>query len=294
MIIDIIFVLIIILSGVIGYFKGFFRELYSIINIFISLLLMYLINNVIGFHILSNFIQTNVKAGNCESIELVDKYLTPILSGIVLYILIYIILSIVIKYLIKKNLIPNNKEILRILGVTLSLFKGIIFITFISFLLSFTTLTKDFNVYEKSSLTSVFLKINPPLNNLSKNTKKLYYDLLEVSPVIGFLNSNDKLTEEQMDSLKELFNNDLITEDFLIESSKVIFNNLDINREDLVIPEEVDMNEVKEAIIDSNIYLVLKDLYEDKIINDKLIKDIIEENNLDGINTSDIIKLIKD
>jgi uncharacterized membrane protein required for colicin V production len=287
MIIDIIFVLIIILSGIIGYFKGFFKELYSIINIFVSLLLMYLINNVIGFHILGNLIKDNVKTTDCQIADLIKEYLTSILSGVVLFLLIYIIIVIITRILMKKNKIPNNTKTLRPVGVILSLLKGIVFIGFISLFLSLTTLIEDFNVYDDSSLAPVFLKLNYPLNKTSENTKQLYHDLLDVAEAIGSSNNMSNLTPSQLDTFKEVLKNDLITDDFLIEILKIIIGNLDFDRNQVFTSEEV-----RNAITNNERYSILKELYDDKVITDKLIKNIIKENNLQ-VNPNDIIDVLK-
>jgi uncharacterized membrane protein required for colicin V production len=282
MILDLLFLLIIIISCIVGYYKGFFIELYSLIKIIISLLLTYIINNLLGLHILGN-----ITIKGCKYGDLLSKYLMPILSGILLYIIIYIIVSIVINNLIKKNKIPSDKNKYKLFGILISLLKTIFYLTFVSFFLSFTTLVDDFNVYKNTSIVPVFLKINPVLYRLSDSVKDLYDNAIETAKIMSKIDEIEELDDKQVDTIKSLFKNDLITEDILVESSKTIFNNMDIDREEIN-NDNIDVKEVKEEVQDEKLYPVLKDLYDEKVLTDDLIIQILKENNINNIDKEDI------
>lgn len=282
MVIDLIFILIIIISCIVGYYKGFFTELYSLIKIIISLLLTYIINDLLGIHILGNLTIKGCKYG-----ALLSKYFMPILSAIFLYIIIYIISSIIINNLIKKDKLPNDKNKLRPIGIFISFLKATFYLTFISFFLSLTTLVDDFNVYKNTSIVPIFLKVNPVLSNLSSNVKDLYDNAIETAKIINKIDEIESLDDKQVDTIKSLFENDLITDEILVESSKTVFNNLNIDTEEIN-KENIDIKEVKEEITDEKLYPVLKDLYDEDVLTDDLIIEILKENNVNNIDKEDI------
>ena len=292
MVLNIVIIALIFLAGLIGYAKGFFKELYNLIALILAALLAYFLRD---FFV--DFLFSNISLGDIpESISnIVKEVISPFLMSVILFINIFLLIRITVFILIKTNVLPDEKKY-RLLGSLINVVITTFFLTFMIFPFSFTSLLENdlskYDLYSDSNLSQLLLSANPPLKNLSDDIKKLYVSGIELAKSFQTIDSIDDLSDDQIDIIKEFAKNSKVAEELVVEASKPLFDKIKEEGVELNFGD-VPFDELDEAFKEGEYYDTLKELYDENIITDSMITRIIEENDIQGINSEDIINLFK-
>ena len=288
-IIDLSLIVMLIIAGVVGYYRGFLKELYGLIILILSVVIAFLLKDV-AYNIsasqfdIGKMFDLNI-AYSLSSV--ISKMIGPTLGFITILGICLTIFPIIKFILIKAKVIPYNNEKYKYLGIIISSLKTIFLFTVLAFILSFTTFVPGLNIYNDSKFLKPILKINPILNNISNNIHGLYSNFGSLNEKLNNYNNNP--SQENIDQLvgsfKEMKESGVLTDDIIVDTSTALIGNTE-NNIDL---SGRDFTEFKQAINESEYYPLIKEFYDEQILTPDLIVKIADANNVSGI-TEDNVK----
>jgi len=152
---DFFILIILIIFSILGFFRGFKKEIRSLINLFIFIILSYFFAGDIGNYLIS-FLNIDLTNYPKFSNLIIGFILTFIISIILAFIFTSMFLT------ISQSL--NNIFLDKILGLLFGLFKGvIIFILFVAFIDYFNYLDLSNSFYKNSLFMEYFFKFGVQL-----------------------------------------------------------------------------------------------------------------------------------
>ena len=125
------------------------------------------------------------------------------------------------------------------------------------------------------------LKLNSPMYDLSLNINEMHGRANTISELGDSLNNPDEL----VDILKIAKDENLINDEAIINSVKSILSDKK--------PIIVESNNLVEEFTKNEYFPLIKKLHDDNIINDYIINEIIDNEIIQGINSNDIITVLK-
>lgn len=285
--IDILIVMLIIATGFIGYKNGLFKELYNLIIIMLALLLSFIFQHSIGTIVINN-ININSLVNNQLFVFFEDSIVNYI-GFFVAYLIIYLILKVLTYILIRRNILPNNREFFRYGGAIINVIEALFMISVLGFLLSFGLYINIYQ-YRDSFLLKKIYKLNYPLYSYGNKLHTIIGNLNNISNKISEYKEDPNILltdEDSVETIKLLFETGIINEDFVVEGSKVLFKNINKNEIDFSI---INFVEVK----NNEKFKQFKDLYREDIITEKLLRRIVEENDLTDFDINGLIQALEE
>ena len=213
MIVDFIIISIIILFGCIGFLRGFFKEIASLVGIIIVFFLSFILKVPIF-----NFMIHNLPFFNFKY-DILNVLLYNIISYLIVFIVLYIIYSMVIQVfkiidkIVKITIILEIPS--KILGTIIGLIKGYI-ICFIILLLLEIPLG-DNELYHNSKLKNNILYKTPVLSDQTKVNKTLK-EIYDISKDI--INEEEDYAKENKKIIETILKYDIIDNKTLKELQK--------------------------------------------------------------------------
>lgn len=284
---DLVIIVILLLSIFIGYKKGFLKEFYNLIIMILAILFGSLFKNIFG-NLVINLIPNNDIKSN-QAFQMFKSIIIPAIGVIIAYIIFYIILKIIIVILIKRKVLPVNKEFLRYGGIFIALVETLFILSALFFSLSFLSYA-NIDYYDKSLLAKPILMLDPPLYRLSNKLHIIIDNTLDMMKNTSKYKTdpNAIFTDpKSIETIELLFETGILNEKTLIESSKELLKNVDSNKLKL---NEINFDEIK----NTEQFTYFKNLYKKDIINDDLIRKLVEENNLAGLDVEKLINALKE
>ncbi len=285
--IDVIIILYLLIAGYIGYKRGFFKELYSILIVILSILFSFLTANIVGRLVLNMINLEGIKDN--QAYGLLENQLASYIGLIVSYFLIYFILKLVVAILIKKKILPTNLEYFRYGGTIIHILETLFTISIMGFVLSFGSyINQDY--YSRSLLIKPIYRLNFPLYNYGIKLHEIIDNGIDIANRIdqyredpSQLFTDPKSTE----TIKLLYETGIINDDLIVESSKELFKNT--NSEEVKLNKK-DLNKLQA----DEKFQYFKNLYDEGVVTEKLLRRIVTENNLTNFDIDGLIELLEE
>ena len=180
-ILDIIILVILIFGALIGFKRGFTRQLVSLIGIFAILILSFLLKNPI-----SVFLYNNLPFFNFGGIFKDITVLNILVYEVIAFFIVFLVLTIILKILLSVTKI--FEKILtatiilgipsKILGAILGIIQNLIYIFIILYILSLPTF--NFKFIKDSKVANTILDKTPILNSVCDETLEVFNEIIEL------------------------------------------------------------------------------------------------------------------
>ena len=155
---DLLIISLLLITSIIGFFRGFNKEIRSIMTISLfALISYYFIGNIEVY--IKNFISIPQ--------NLYPNYLHPVISLLLIYIFSVLIIYFVNNFLLSFSLFSKNILLDKFLGIFIGFFKGFVFIVIFFLMANYYSFLEYFINFDKNSLfLDYFLKYGVQLNNV--------------------------------------------------------------------------------------------------------------------------------
>ena len=223
-IVDIIVILFLIASGVVGWKRGFFKELVMVVGTILVFYFAYKLKNSLGEFLLLRlpiFDFPNLFKGAIVLNVLVYQLLSFVIILAILLIVYNIVLSItgLFEKLLKITVILAIPS--KILGFILGVLEGYVISFVILFFLSQPAFS--FDLFMDSKFSNTILSSSPVLTNITQDTVDLVNDIYELKDETNPDILNTKILDMMLD--KGIVKYDVIEE--LHEKKKIDFNGIE-------------------------------------------------------------------
>ena len=217
-IIDIVILVLIAFGFLIGFKRGFTRELVSIIGIFAVLVLSFLLKNPVSVFLYRNFPFFNF-GGIFKDITVLNILLYEILSFIFLFIIFTILLKILLSITKIFEKILTVTIILgipsKILGGILGIVQSIIYIFIALYILTLPVF--NLKEIEKSNISNLILDKTPFLNNICEEVIDTFNEVVELK---NEYSTTDNTKEFNQKALNIMIDKGVISKDNALELIK--------------------------------------------------------------------------
>lgn len=206
---DYIIIIVLILSALIGFKKGFISSIVSFVGTLLVIILAFYLKNPV-----SSFLYEHLPffslGGKFSGIEIVNILIYEAISYVLTVVILSFILGIIIKISGIFNKLVHSTVVLtlpsKILGGICGLIEGII----ISFLLVFilSLISPVSSLYNNSKYASMVLESTPVLSNLASDSYKSITEIYDIA--LKNENKTDK-NEANLDGLKVLLKYEILS-----------------------------------------------------------------------------------
>lgn len=180
-IVDIIILIILGFGALIGFKRGFTRQLVSLVGIFAIIILSYLFKNPVSVFLYNNLPFFNF-GGIFKDITVLNILIYEVIAFLAVFLLLTIIFRILLKLTKIFEKILNATIILgipsKILGAILGIIQYIIYIFIVLYILSLPMF--NFSVINKSKIANTILNKTPILNNICDETLEVFNGIIEL------------------------------------------------------------------------------------------------------------------
>lgn len=221
-IVDIIILIFLGFGILLGFKRGFTRQLVSLIGIFAILILSFLLKNPI-----SVFLYNNLPFFSFGGIFKDITVLNILLYEVIAFFIVFFVLSIIFKILLKLTKIFEKfltaTIILgipsKMLGALLGLIQNLIYTFIILYILSLPVF--NLNIIKDSKVANTILEKTPILTNVCDSTLSVFNEIVELKS--EYENTSD-VTEFNQKTLNIMIDNGVVTEENvqkLIDKGKI-------------------------------------------------------------------------
>lgn len=227
-IVDIIIILMIIMSGIIGMKRGFFKGLVMSLGWLILFIIAFKLKDPLAEVLSLNLPFFNFW-GAFKGVTVLNIILYQLIAFLIIYSILMIIYTIAVKLTGILETFLNATIILgipsKILGFILGLLEGFILTFIVMFIISLPIF--NIKVVNNSAFTKNVLRNTPIMSSVVKNTNQTVNDIVNLKK--EFENNSDK-EEFNRQSLKVMLKYDLITVEYaekLAEKGKIKMEGID-------------------------------------------------------------------
>ena len=219
-IVDIIILIFLGFGAVLGFKRGFTRQLVSLVGIFAIIILSFILKNPISVLLYNNLPFFNL-GGIFKDITILNILIYEVIAFLIVFFLLLFIFTLLMKItnvfekILKMTIILGIPS--KILGAILGIIQNIIFTFIVMYILSLTVN----DVVKDSSIGNFILDNTPILNKIADNTLSTYNEIIELKE--EYKNTNN-LDEYNNKVVKKMIENKIITEDNvqkLIDKGKI-------------------------------------------------------------------------
>lgn len=221
---DYIIIIVIILSAITGFKRGFLKSLINFVGTIVVILLAFYLKNPISVFLYEHFPFFNL-SGNMNGISVYNVIIYETISFLLTLVVLSIGLRIVVTIsgLVSKLTfgLLDNGIIGHLLGLIFGTLKGYLIIFFISFILA--SFAPSSSLYQKSMYADTIVTKTPFLSNVVSKTYNSIKDVYEV------LKNNDNKEEANKECLEILLKYEIITKESvtkLQEKGKINIDNI--------------------------------------------------------------------
>ena len=222
MIVDIVILVLIAFGALIGFIRGFTRELVSLVGIFVILALSFILKNPISVILYSNLPFFNF-GGIFKDITVLNILVYEALAFFIVFIVLFIIFKILLKLTKIFERILSMTIILgipsKILGMILGIVQSIIYIFITLYILNLPMIGSD--IINDSKLSNIILDKTPILNTVCDKTFNVVSKVIELKEKYE---NTDNVREFNQEALDIMIENNVITKENvqkLIDKGKI-------------------------------------------------------------------------
>lgn len=221
---DYIIVIVIILSAVTGFKRGFLKSLINFVGTIVVIILAFYLKNPISVFLYEHFPFFNL-SGTMNGISVYNIIIYETISFLLTLVVLSIGLRLVVTIsgIISKLTfgLLDNGILGHLLGLLFGVLKGYILVFFISFVLA--SIAPSSSIYQKSNYADTIVTKTPLLSNVVSKTYNSIKDVYEV------LKSNNNKEEANRKCLEILLKYEIVTEESvskLQEKGKINISNI--------------------------------------------------------------------
>lgn len=223
-IVDIILLVFLGFGALIGFKRGFTKQLVSLVGVFAIIVFSFLLKNPISVFLYNNLPFFNF-GGVFKDITVINILVYEIIAFIVIFVILTIIFKILLKItsvfekILKWTIILGIPS--KILGAILGAIQNLIYAFIVLYILNLPTVTSDINVINDSSVATTILEKTPILNTICDKTILV---IEEISKLKEEYENTDDVKEFNQKTLNLMIDNGVITNDNaqkLIDSGKI-------------------------------------------------------------------------
>ena len=221
-IVDIIILIFLAFGALIGFKRGFTRQLVSLVGIFVIIILSYLFKNPV-----SVFLYNNLPFFNFGGIFKDITVLNILVYEVIAFFIVFFVLTIIFRILVKLTKwfekILNATIILgipsKILGAALGIVQNLIYTFIVLYILSLPTFNLE--VIKESKVGNLILDKTPILNKICDDTLTVFNEVIALKEEY---NTTTNVNEYNQKTLNIMIDNGVITEENaqkLIDKGKI-------------------------------------------------------------------------
>ena len=220
--VDIIIIIFICFGALLGFKRGFTRELVSLVGLFAIIILSFILKNPISVFLYSHLPFFNL-GGIFKDITILNILIYEMIAFLIVFLVLLIIFKILVKItnvfekILKMTIVLSIPS--KILGALLGVVESLIFVFIVLYVLSLPMF--NFDSIKESKLGSTILNNTPILNRIGKNTLDTFNEIVELKEEYKNTNNLDSYNEKVV---KKMIENKIITKENvqkLIDSGKI-------------------------------------------------------------------------
>lgn len=221
-VVDIAIILLILMAGVIGMKRGFFKELVMTTGYFLVIIISFALKNPLAEWLSINFPFFNF-TGPFRGMTVLNIVIYQLIAFFIIFALVMIIFNLILTFtnllekILKMTIILGIVS--KILGFLVGLIHGVIFVFAFCLILSYPAFNQG--VVAESKVKAQILHGTPALNKMAGSLVKTFDDLADLSK--EYSSSEDK-TELNRRSIQVMIDNKLVDLDYiqkLVDSGKL-------------------------------------------------------------------------
>ena len=221
-VVDIIILIFLAFGALLGFKRGFTRQLVSLVGIFVIIILSYLFKNPISI-----FLYNNLPFFNFGGIFKDITVLNVLVYEVIAFFIVFFVLTIVFRILVKiTNVFEKllNATIIlgipsKILGAVLGVVQNLIYTFIVLYILSLPTFNLD--IIKDSKVGNLILDKTPILNKIANKTLSVFNQVIELKEEYD---TTTNVGEYNQKTLNIMIDSGVITEENakkLIEKGKI-------------------------------------------------------------------------
>ena len=221
-IVDIIILIFLAFGALLGFKRGFTRQLVSLVGIFVIIILSYLFKNPISIFLYNNLPFFNF-GGIFKDITVLNVLVYEVIAFFVVFFVLTIIFRILVKLTKWFEKILNATIILgipsKILGAVLGVVQNLIYTFIVLYILSLPTFNLD--IIKDSKVGNLILDKTPILNKIANKTLSVFNQVIELKEEYD---TTTNVGEYNQKTLNIMIDSGVITEENakkLIEKRKI-------------------------------------------------------------------------
>lgn len=221
-VVDIIILIFLVFGALLGFKRGFTRQLVSLVGIFVIIILSYLFKNPISI-----FLYNNLPFFNFGGIFKDITVLNVLVYEVIAFFIVFFVLTIIFRILVKLTKwfekLLNATIILgipsKILGASLGVVQNLIYTFIVLYILSLPTFNLD--IIKDSKACNLILDKTPILNKIANKTLSIFNQVIELKEEYD---TTTNVGEYNQKTLNIMIDGGVITEENakkLIEKDKI-------------------------------------------------------------------------
>lgn len=201
-IVDIVILILLAFGALLGFKRGFTRELVSLVGIFVILVLSFILKNPI-----SVFLYNNLPFFNFGGIFKDVTVLNILVYEVISFFIVFFVLTVIFKLLL--SITKIFEKILtatiilgipsKILGAILGVIQYVIYIFIILYILRLPMF--NINIVKDSKVASTILEKTPILNNVCDKTLDVFNEIIELKEEYETTNNVDEFNQKALNSM---------------------------------------------------------------------------------------------
>ncbi len=219
---DIVIIIFILFGALLGFKRGFTRELVSFVGVFLIIILSFLLKNPVSVFLYNHFPFFNF-GGIFKDITVLNILLYEVIA----FFIVFFVLTIVFKILLKLTKIFEtllNMTIIlgipsKILGLVLGALESIIYVFIILYILNLPMF--NINIIKESNVGNAILEKTPVLRQVCDKSIVVFKEINDLKEEYENTNNIDEFNSK---ALKAMIDNNIITYENakkLIDSGKI-------------------------------------------------------------------------
>ena len=199
-IIDIVILIFLAFGALIGFKRGFTRELVSLLGIFVILILSFILKNPVSVFFYNNFPFINF-GGIFKDITVLNILMYEILAFFIVFFVLTIIFRILLTITKIFEKILTATVILgipsKILGALLGIIQHAIYVFIVMYILSLPII--NFELIKDSKIGNTILDNTPILTNICDSTLEAFTDIMELKDEYKSTSNVDEFNQKALD-----------------------------------------------------------------------------------------------
>lgn len=221
-IVDIIILIILAFGALLGFKRGFTKQLVSLVGVFAIIILSFLLKNVVSVFLYNNLPFLNF-GGIFKDVTVINILVYEIIAFFIIFMILTLIFRILLKVttifekILKWTIILGIPS--KILGAILGIIQNYIYVFIVLYLLVIPT--ADFKLLDNSKVANTILNKTPILTNVCDKTLDVFNQVKDLAKEYENTNNTDEFNQK---ALNIMIDSEVITKENakkLIEKGKI-------------------------------------------------------------------------